>query len=235
MLVLFSGRLLTLVLLTLGVGWVFSTEVASSQTAPRALVLWTAEDIMLPIGYQERALPTPGSALRVSTLLLPLSAQTPDLEYRWFINEQLFRRDTNLKSIRFIPAQEGSTEVRVEIRKREVLIAARGVSIPIVKPELGIYLSGVGRVASGMAVPWQENLLFRVIPVFFPKRANESVAFQWMVDGSPVVDEEGQRESLNIELAPGDFRPLRIAVDIHNNNRPSIQASNGVVVNLTSL
>lgn len=201
---------------------------------PKLLLLWTAQDVMLPAGYGGRAIPTPGSTLRISALILPLSLQTPNLEYRWFIDYRLLRRGANLNSISFIPSQTGERTVTLEVRKENEIVAEKSITVPVINPGVAIILEGAGRIASGMEIPWSEKLVFHARPLFFPQRRGETIFLQWLVDGVPVAGEEGNKETLNLNLNKGDVRPLKIELKAQNLNRPDIEMNAGAIINFVN-
>ena len=164
----------------LGVVSVFIGGLATLTRAVAAdtlLLTWRAESL-IPKEYPGRALPSPGSAITVSAMLVQNGriVALDGADIRWTVN--------GIKNPAFTGKSFISFSADPKVGAQTIAVTVGGdqptgklISIPLPEPEIAIYPPNRGVIPAGISV-------FRALPYFFPVSSPGELALTWSVNGA---------------------------------------------------
>ncbi|MDP3795421.1 MAG: hypothetical protein Q8R13_05910 [bacterium] len=188
----------------------------TAQTGPLIQSLeWEAQSAV-PDEYRGRALPSPGTTVRVSLVLTP-GVNPEDVAVSWEVDQKpVGTRDPHLLAFPAVsaPGTAHLVTARVRNRKTDALDDAR-VSIPVAARELNLHrLSASGTVIPYSSAPRPSmtggaTLSLVARPYFFPLGG---VAYRWNVDNRDIAGTPRTPHLLTLATPTAPPAPVRTQI-----------------------
>lgn len=152
---------------------------AEAQSRPQIIVSWSS-DSYIPNDFEGKPLPSPGSSIKVSLIILDSSipADLSQKEIRWSLNGEALRSGAGLQSLDFkAPNTPGEfLKVRAQLPDFKGEFISKTIDIPIVRPEAVISTDFSGNEFS------KNNLDLKARAFFFNVQNQDLLSFSWKVN-----------------------------------------------------
>ncbi len=220
-----SKKIAALGLVTIAFAVFFSFNGASAQTAasaPQFLITWQTTGSYIPSFYQGKALPTYGSKITASLVLVSANGQVLNLSGQtiyWYLDDNLVGGGTGVQQVTFSPLGEApsSLNLRVTLPNYSGGYLVHAINIPMVLPEaviLAPYPNG----------QFSENpLTIKALPYFFNVQDASDLSYTWSVNSQSGSNTENPEEA-QVTLPQGtqSGTALAVSLSIENPNDSTI-------------
>lgn len=172
-----------------------------------------------PPGYRGKALPTPGSVIGVSAILVEngRSVSLLNQRVRWYVNDEIIKSGVGeIDLMTFVPTTGGDEylDVRADLPDYAGLGGLQSVRIPIVRPDAVISHPYPKGEFSG------NTLALRARPFFFNTTDPSRLRYEWSFnDQSPKNTEDPEYLSVSVPENTPDRYPLRVSLSIWKTNK----------------
>ena len=217
--------LIIIIALLLGAGFYLAPGAPSTRAAAGDWLLAWSSNSYVPQNYEGKALPSRGSAIKVSAIPTKKLPQNPDaLYYRWLLDGDImgWAQGRGKSSFEFKVTKWGgdSHEIESQILDSEENVLWRGsLSVKIVNPQ--VLFKTIGNnysVKDSLAAGTGQNLTFIAEPLFFNAQKISDLIFNWTLDGQALTSPDGKNpDQLTIKIPSGNlstsiFKNLSLSV-----------------------
>ena len=195
--------------------FVFSLQ--ANAATPQFLITWKTTGSYVPSGYQGKALPTYGSSITASLVIIS-NGQLASLQGQtiyWYLNDTLLGGGLGAQSITFPPFGQAPNlmTLKVELPNYNGSFLIHTVSIPMVQPQAVIYAPYPNGQFSTNPV------VVTALPYFFDTASPNNLAYSWSVNSQPGANSENPEEA-QISLPSGTAAgtTLTVSLNVQNSN-----------------
>lgn len=183
---------------------------AAAAPAPATVLLTWETDTFVPQWYLGRALPIPGSTIRIRMTALDESGRTFNTEgqkIRWHANylQHLASQDKPEMTYTVPEYFSGELLIKMGLFAGGKNTANARLSIPVVRPRLVISLPYPNKTLP------QEDAAMQALPYFFPPAAVNDLVYSWTVKGTAIPRQNlfGGFATLSFD-GPGEMLPVSV-------------------------
>lgn len=197
---------------------------AQTTASPTFLITWKTTGSYIPSFYTGKALPTYGSQITASLVLISSQGKMLNLSGQtiyWYVNDNLVGGGTGVQQVTFPPVGDApnTMNLRVTIPNYNGSYLIHAINIPMVMPEAVIYAPYPGGQFT------QNPLTLQALPYFFNVSDPSGLSYAWSVNGQAGSNTESP-ETAEVTLPQGV--PSGTGVDVSltlQNSRDSTVAT----------
>jgi hypothetical protein len=194
----------------------------SASASPTFLITWKTTGSYIPSFYIGKALPTYGSKITASLVLISPQGKILDLSGQtiyWYVNDNLVGGGVGVQQATFPPIGDApnTANLRVTIPNYNGAYLVHAVNIPMVLPEVVVYAP----YPNGQFT--QNPVAVEAVPYFFNVTDPSSLSYSWSVNGQSGANAENP-EVAEITLPQGTQSGTSVAasLSVENSNDSTV-------------